>query len=144
MKPRPRHKGQSPRSKAHDDQVNSVEALRSVQSVNGATKGLRVEAFMCVVSRMLHHSYIFSSFFPGAWKWNVWDGKQFTSKNEKQPIVSELTQSLLAKAVQMVRLDHVEVVKDRHCESQAIEGEGPPKRLLQNHRSPQPLFFIFF
>ena len=63
MKPRPRRKGQSPRSKAHDDQVVNVEALRSVQSVNGATKGLRVEAFMCVVSRMLHHSYISSSLF---------------------------------------------------------------------------------
>ena len=63
MKPRPRHKGQSPRSKAHDDQVVTVEALRSVQSVNGATKGLRVEAFMCAVSRMLHDSYISSSLF---------------------------------------------------------------------------------
>ena len=61
MKPRPEHKGQSPRSKTHDDRVDNVEALRSVQSVNGATKGLRVEAFMCVVSRMLHHSYISSS-----------------------------------------------------------------------------------
>ena len=61
MKPRPRHKGQSPRSKAHDDQVGNVEALSGVQSVNGATQGLRVEAFMCVVSRMLHHSYISSS-----------------------------------------------------------------------------------
>ena len=55
--------GTNPRSKAHDDQVGNVEALRSVQSVNGATKALRVEAFVCVVSRMLHHSYISSSLF---------------------------------------------------------------------------------
>ena len=38
MKPRPEHKGQSPSSKTHDDQVDNVEALRSVQSVNGALR----------------------------------------------------------------------------------------------------------
>ena len=39
MKPRPRHKGQSPRSKAHDGQVDNVETLSGVQSVNGASQG---------------------------------------------------------------------------------------------------------
>ena len=42
MKPRPERKGQSPRSKAYDGQVDNVETLSGVQSVNGATQGLRV------------------------------------------------------------------------------------------------------
>ena len=61
----PRHKGQSPRSKAHDDQVVNVEALRSVQSDNGATQALRVEAFRtwlaaCCSTRIYPHLLFFS------------------------------------------------------------------------------------
>ena len=41
----------------------SVVLVRSVQSDNGATKALRVEAIRYVISRMLLHSYISPSLF---------------------------------------------------------------------------------
>ena len=66
-----RAQGTKSRLKAHDGQVDNVETLRSVQSVNGASQGLRngvsqelqVEAYMCVVSGKQHHSNISSSLF---------------------------------------------------------------------------------
>ena len=105
----PRYKGQSPRSKAHNDQIVSVEALRSVQSVNGATKALRVEAFMCVVSRMLHHSF-FSSSLSFFWVSLVQGNETYETgcnshawANNSQWHQNWSSRVQMAKAIQMVR-----------------------------------------
>ena len=74
--------------------LDSVGTLSGVQSVNGATQRLRVEAFMCVVSRMLHHSYISSSlscsFFPWCREMRRMRRDAIHMRERKHPVVSEL------------------------------------------------------